>query len=104
MWELPDQYFSPVREAMQERVAMVPYLYTAMHRTWQTGLQAMHPMYYEWPETELACDASSYDSCQRRRLCQFMLARPAGGPGATASVRAEPPGKSAGVASSRQVG
>ncbi len=43
-----------VREAMQLRNALVPYLYSMAHRCKESGIPLCTPLYYEWPEEETA--------------------------------------------------
>jgi hypothetical protein len=49
MWYLPFEYLDAIRIAMTERSALQPYIYTAMRRTYDTGLTMIRPLYYEWP-------------------------------------------------------
>lgn len=43
-----------IREALQFRHALIPYLYTMAYRTYQQSLPLLMPMYYEYPEMEEA--------------------------------------------------
>jgi alpha-glucosidase (family GH31 glycosyl hydrolase) len=39
-----------MREALQFRAKLVPYLYTSARVAYDTGVSIVHPMYYHWPE------------------------------------------------------
>ena len=43
-----------MRDAMQKREALEPYLYTEARHTYDTGVAFLHPLYYDWPEAEAA--------------------------------------------------
>lgn len=43
-WLFP--HFDQMRDAMQLRNAIVPYLYTQSRLAWDTGVMAIHPLYY----------------------------------------------------------
>lgn len=60
IWETPTKYFEAMRDAMQTRDAMLPYVYTMARQSFDTGLGALRPMYYEYPELDSAytCDAT----------------------------------------------
>ncbi|CUG82484.1 glycoside hydrolase family 31, putative [Bodo saltans] len=49
IWQLPYVYFDAIRDAMQRRVALLPYMYTEMRRGHDTGVTMVYPMYYDWP-------------------------------------------------------
>jgi alpha-glucosidase (family GH31 glycosyl hydrolase) len=49
IWKLPYVYFDAIRDAMQRRVALLPYMYTEMRRGHDTGVTMVYPMYYDWP-------------------------------------------------------
>jgi hypothetical protein len=54
VWKLPFRYFEPIRAAMLQRVSLLPYMYTAMRSTYDTGVQMVYPMYYDWPDASEA--------------------------------------------------
>ena len=39
-----------MRDAFQLRYAMIPYVYTAARRAYESGVALVHPLYYDWPE------------------------------------------------------
>ena len=49
VWKLPFRYFDAIRTAMLQRVSLLPYMYTSMRSTFDSGVQMMYPMYYDWP-------------------------------------------------------
>eukprot|EP01126_Amoeba_proteus_P009286 TRINITY_DN13523_c0_g2_i2.p1 TRINITY_DN13523_c0_g2~~TRINITY_DN13523_c0_g2_i2.p1 ORF type:complete len:364 (+),score=73.16 TRINITY_DN13523_c0_g2_i2:204-1295(+) len=46
--------FPLLRESFLFRNSLVPYLYTASYQGYVTGTLPIHPLYYEWPEEEMA--------------------------------------------------
>lgn len=54
IWTLPYQYFDPIRQAMNARVALLPYIYREARRAYDTGLNFVHGLYYEWPGEDSA--------------------------------------------------
>ena len=57
-WLFPDHLFQMV-EAFHLRYALVPYIYNAARRNYDSGIAMCHPLYYDYPET-----AEAY-SCTR---------------------------------------
>ena len=58
-WAFDAQVEENVRQAMQFRHALVPYLYSMARRNEQSGLPLVTPLYYDWPQEEMAYLASS---------------------------------------------
>ena len=54
IWAYPEPYSGVMRDTMEEREAMTPYLYTESRRTYDTGVAFLHPLYYDWPEVPAA--------------------------------------------------
>ena len=54
IWAYPEPYSSIMRNSFSERYALQPYLYTEGRHTYDTGLAFLHPLYYDWPETDAA--------------------------------------------------
>lgn len=52
-WAFPQHQFQ-MRDAMQLRYALVPYIYNAARENYDTGVGMCRPMYYEYPETAKA--------------------------------------------------
>ena len=54
IWAYPEPYSGIMRDLYHQRYAMLPYIYTEARRTYDTGLAFLHPLYYEWPDTDEA--------------------------------------------------
>jgi alpha-glucosidase (family GH31 glycosyl hydrolase) len=54
IWAYPEPYSSVLRSSFQLRYALQPYIYTEARRTYDTGVAFVHPLYYDWPDTEEA--------------------------------------------------
>ncbi len=54
IWAYPEPYSRLMRDAFHLRYALQPYIYTEARRTYDTGVALMHPLYYEWPESDAA--------------------------------------------------
>ena len=52
IWLYPNQYFTAMRDAILQRYAMIPYVYTAARKAYDTGVSICRPMYYEHPIEE----------------------------------------------------
>ena len=52
-WLFPDHLFQMV-EAFHLRYALIPYIYNAARRNYDTGIAMCYPMYYDYPEVEEA--------------------------------------------------
>ncbi len=46
--------FDTMRQAVNLRYSLVPYIYTMGRKTYDTGVGICRPLYYEWPEAEEA--------------------------------------------------
>ncbi|MFT3979599.1 MAG: glycoside hydrolase family 31 protein [Ferruginibacter sp.] len=53
-WLYPYKYFSVMRDAIQLRYRLVPYIYTAARYTYDTGESICLPMYYRHPDDSAA--------------------------------------------------
>eukprot|EP00042_Codosiga_hollandica_P032126 m.200668 g.200668 ORF g.200668 m.200668 type:complete len:1028 (+) comp53818_c0_seq1:262-3345(+) len=58
VWDIPTVYFEANRAAMQGRLSLVPYIYTAWRQAFDTGLSLIRPMYYDFPTQSNAYLAS----------------------------------------------
>jgi Glycosyl hydrolases family 31/Domain of unknown function (DUF5110) len=56
IWAYPEPYSAIMRNTFRERYALQPYLYTEGRRTYDTGVAFLHPLYYDWPESDAAYD------------------------------------------------
>lgn len=57
IWAYPEPYSDIMRNAYHLRYALIPYIYTEARRTYDTGVAFLHPLYYDWPESNDAYDA-----------------------------------------------
>lgn len=57
IWAYPEPYSDIMRDAYHVRYAMIPYIYTEARRTYDTGVAFLHPLYYDWPESNEAYNA-----------------------------------------------
>lgn len=53
-WKYPYEYFTAMRDAINLRYSLIPYIYTAARHTYDTGEAICLPMYYKHPENEEA--------------------------------------------------
>lgn len=52
-WLFPDYLFTML-ETVRMRYRMVPYIYNASRRNYDTGIAMCHPLYYDYPDDERA--------------------------------------------------
>ena len=52
IWKYPN--FELMKQAIELRYALVPYIYTQARVAYDTGISLCRPLYYEWPEVENA--------------------------------------------------
>jgi alpha-glucosidase (family GH31 glycosyl hydrolase) len=48
-----------MREAMQFRLKLLPYLYSSARRAFDTGVSIASPLYYYWPDADAAYSFST---------------------------------------------
>ena len=53
-WEFDWHFYVQLRRMFKLRQALIPYIYTAARRTYDTGLGMVLPLYYQWPEADKA--------------------------------------------------
>jgi len=58
IWHYPDQMLD-MRATMHLRYALVPYIYAVARQTFDTGVSMCRPMYYSYPEHDLAYASKS---------------------------------------------
>ncbi len=71
IWAYPEPYSSILRTTYQLRMALQPYIYTEARRTYDTGVAFLHPLYYDWPNSNQA-----YTSKDEYMFGSQMLAAP----------------------------
>lgn len=52
IWKFPN--LADLREVVNLRYALFPYIYTMARQTYDTGISLCHPLYYEYPDAEEA--------------------------------------------------
>lgn len=55
-WKYADHFFI-LREAYRLRYRLAPYIYTAARQAYDTGVCLCRPMYYDWPEEDVAYES-----------------------------------------------
>ena len=50
IFKYPDAAFRAMRKAIQQRYALLPYIYTYARNAYDSGISLVHPMYYEYPD------------------------------------------------------
>ena len=53
-WHYPPRYLKPIRRALQQRLELLPHLYTAARHAHDGGPSPIRPLYHEWPHEEAA--------------------------------------------------
>ncbi|MBS1815047.1 MAG: DUF5110 domain-containing protein [Acidobacteria bacterium] len=59
IWAYPEPYNDVLTATMRQREAWIPYIYTEAHRTYETGIAFMRPLYYDFPEENEAYQAKN---------------------------------------------
>ena len=59
-----------MRDAILLRYSLVPYIYTAAHNAYETGISIVHPMYYDDPEGPEAYEFSGEIPLRERHDCR----------------------------------
>ena len=54
IWAYPAEFADVMRDAFQLRYALIPYIYTASRRAYDSGVSVVHPLYYDWPDADQA--------------------------------------------------
>ena len=54
IWAYPYPYARAMRDAFLLRYRLLPYIYTASRNAYDTGVSMIHPLYYEYPESNEA--------------------------------------------------
>ena len=53
-WNVPNVNMEANRLALQQREELLPYIYNGHRAAFDTGVGLITPMYYNWPELDLA--------------------------------------------------
>jgi alpha-glucosidase len=70
-WNFPEPYRGVMMQAVRDRYALVPYLYSECRRCFDTGLSLARPLYYHHPE-----DPEAYRRPNEYYLGEAVLAAP----------------------------
>jgi alpha-glucosidase (family GH31 glycosyl hydrolase) len=54
IWKYPESNFHAMRKAIQQRYALLPYIYSMARLTYDSAVSIIRPMYYEFPDLEKA--------------------------------------------------
>jgi len=68
IWNTPNKFFEAARAAIIEREKLIPYIYTRMRVAYETGVSMIVPLYYFYPEEDLA-----YSSNENGKLAQYVF-------------------------------
>jgi alpha-glucosidase (family GH31 glycosyl hydrolase) len=68
IWNTPKKYFEAHRDALQLRARLIPYIYTQVRHAYDTGVSLIRPLYYSYPEEDMA-----YASDQDGKFAQYMF-------------------------------
>jgi len=58
-WRFPPEDFAALRQIIDLRYALAPYIYTASREAYDTGVSLLRPLYYAWPDQAKAYDAGN---------------------------------------------
>lgn len=58
-WRFSPEVFAALRQTIDLRYAMAPYIYTASREAYDSGVSLMRPLYYAWPDEAKAYDAGN---------------------------------------------
>ena len=53
-WNFSGQYYDALKNAINLRYELAPYIYTMARKTYETGISICRPLYYDYPEDEEA--------------------------------------------------
>lgn len=84
-WNVPMEYFEANRKAIRARAALVPYTYNAVRQLYDSGVGPLRPMYYEYPEFEMAYKGAGDGSFAQYFFGDDLLVAPVVTPSATES-------------------
>ncbi len=54
IWAFPENVFDSAKKAFHLRYELIPYIYTAARKCYDTAVPLCRPLYYEWPELDEA--------------------------------------------------
>ena len=71
IWQYPHATFEHLRDLIHFRYALIPYIYSVAHQTYETGISLCRPMYYDYPK-----DSRAYDLKNQYMFGDDMLVSP----------------------------
>lgn len=58
-WRFSPEVFAALKQSIELRYALAPYIYTAARQAYDTGVSIVRPLYYGWPDSAEAYKARS---------------------------------------------
>jgi alpha-glucosidase (family GH31 glycosyl hydrolase) len=52
VWNFSGQYYDALKEAINLRYELAPYIYTMARKTYETGISLCRPLYYDYPDAD----------------------------------------------------
>lgn len=52
VWNFSGQYYDALKEAINLRYELAPYIYTMARKTYETGISLCRPLYYDYPNAD----------------------------------------------------
>eukprot|EP00033_Pygsuia_biforma_P001531 GCRY01001726.1.p1 GENE.GCRY01001726.1~~GCRY01001726.1.p1 ORF type:complete len:887 (+),score=268.23 GCRY01001726.1:142-2802(+) len=80
-WLFAEEYVDVIREAVRDRYAVLPYLYTVFYLAHTTGEPVMRPLWYTFPEK-----AELFDEEDTYMLGPALLVKPVTAPGQQSTI------------------
>ncbi|MFV0623497.1 TIM-barrel domain-containing protein [Sphingomonas sp. ac-8] len=74
-WRFSPDVFAVLRDTIDQRYRMAPYIYTAARQAYDSGVSIMRPLYYDWPE-----EAHAYQTTGEYMFGDDMLVAPVTAP------------------------
>lgn len=71
LWEFPDPYRSAMIDAVRRRYELVPYVYGAARKGFESGESMIRPMYHDHPGVE-----GAYDAAEQYLLGESLIVAP----------------------------
>jgi len=75
-YNVPLKYFKANRDALQQRIRLIPYLYTNARIAYDEGISLMYPLYYDFPNEEMAYASDLYGDYSQYMLGSEIMVAP----------------------------
>ena len=79
-WKQPYNIFEAMRGVMQLRASLLPYIYNNAVTAYQTGLSLIRPMYYAYPEQDMAYAGDMHGNFSQYMFGDRIMVAPIVGP------------------------